>query len=49
MKELSELIILTASRCLLGKEIRENIQAEFAYLSDEMSHLSFFFPNASTK
>lgn len=53
MKELSELIILTASRCLLGKEIRENVQAEFAHyyqeLSDGMSHLSFFFPNAPTK
>lgn len=52
-KELSELIILTASRCLLGKEIRENIQTEFAHLyqelSDGMSHLSFFFPNAPTK
>ncbi|UJR37335.1 hypothetical protein I4U23_030043 [Adineta vaga] len=53
MKEFSELIILTASRCLLGKEIRENIQTEFAHLyqqlSDGMSHLSFFFPNAPTK
>ena len=53
MKELSELIILTASRCLLGKEIRENIQNEFAHyyqqLSDGMSHLSFFLPNAPTK
>jgi len=53
LKELSELIILTASRCLLGKEIRENIQTEFAHLyqqlSDGMSHLSFFFPNAPTK
>lgn len=52
MKELSELIILTASRCLLGKEIRENVQTEFAHyyqeLSDGMSHLSFFFPNAPT-
>ncbi|CAF1649850.1 unnamed protein product [Adineta ricciae] len=53
MKEFSELIILTASRCLLGKEIRENIQTEFAHfyqqLSDGMSHLSFFFPNAPTR
>ena len=53
LKELSELIILTASRCLLGKEIRENIQTEFAHyyqqLSDGMSHLSFFLPNAPTK
>jgi sterol 14-demethylase len=53
MKELSELIILTASRCLLGKEIRENVHSEFAHLyqqlSDGMSHLSFFFPNAPTQ
>jgi sterol 14alpha-demethylase len=52
MKELSELIILTASRCLLGKEIRENVQTEFARyyqeLSDGMSHISFFLPNAPT-
>lgn len=52
MKEFSQLIILTASRCLLGKEIRENVQTEFAHfyqqLSDGMSHLSFFFPNAPT-
>ncbi|CAF0734501.1 unnamed protein product [Rotaria sordida] len=52
IKEFSELIILTASRCLLGKEIRENIHQEFAHLyqqlSDGMSHLSFFFPNAPT-
>lgn len=52
MKQLSELIILTASRCLLGREIRENVHTEFAHwyqqLSDGMSHLSFFFPNAPT-
>ncbi|CAF3218671.1 unnamed protein product [Rotaria socialis] len=52
MKEFSQLIILTASRCFLGKEIRENVQTEFAHLyqqlSDGMSHLSFFFPNAPT-
>lgn len=52
MQQLSQLIILTASRCLLGKEIRENLHTEFAHwyqqLSDGMSHLSFFFPNAPT-
>ncbi|CAF2246225.1 unnamed protein product [Rotaria magnacalcarata] len=43
MKEFSQLIILTASRCLLGKEIRENVQTKFAHLyqqlSDGMCHL----------
>ena len=50
---LSELIILTASRCLLGAEIRETVHAEFAELyqdlSDGMNHLSFFWPNAPTE
>lgn len=50
MQALSELTILTASRCLLGDEIRENIHTEFAELyqelSDGMVHLSFFWPNA---
>lgn len=52
-KELSELIILTAARCLLGPEIREKVHVEFAdlyqQLSDGMSHLSFFFPSAPTQ
>lgn len=52
-KILSELTILTASRCLLGNEIRENLHTEFADvyqdLSDGMSHLSFFWPHAPTK
>jgi len=51
-KILSELTILTASRCLLGNEIRENVQKEVADiyqdLSDGLSHLSFFWPNAPT-
>lgn len=50
---LSELIILTASRCLLGQEIRETVHAEFAQLyqdlSDGMNHLTFFWPNAPTE
>ena len=50
LEEFSRLIILTASRCLLGDEIRENVQDEFAelyqQLSDGMGHLSVFAPNA---
>ena len=53
MEQLSKLIINTASRCLLGNEIRENVQKEFALyyqqLSDGMSHLSFFWPRAPTQ
>ena len=53
MTFLSELIILTASRCLLGAEIRETVHAEFAVLyqelSDGMNHLTFFWPNAPTE
>lgn len=53
MQFLSELIILTASRCLLGQEIRETVHAEFAELyqelSDGMNHLSFFWPTAPTE
>lgn len=53
MHFLSELIILTASRCLLGQEIRETVQAEFAELyqdlSDGMNHLTFFWANAPTE
>lgn len=49
---LSELTIMTASRCLLGREIRENVQHRFADLyqdlSDGMSHLSFFATNLPT-
>lgn len=49
---LSELTIYTASRTLLGPEIRLGVQAEFAQLyqdlSDGISHLSFFLPNAPT-
>jgi len=48
METLSELTILTASRCLLGDEIRNNLHTEFAQLyqelSDGMVHLTYFFP-----
>ena len=53
LDEFSRLIILTASRCLLGDEIRNTVHAEFAQLyqtlSDGMSHVSFFWPYAPTK
>eukprot|EP00163_Fabomonas_tropica_P029404 TRINITY_DN627_c0_g1_i3.p2 TRINITY_DN627_c0_g1~~TRINITY_DN627_c0_g1_i3.p2 ORF type:complete len:603 (-),score=206.75 TRINITY_DN627_c0_g1_i3:2856-4664(-) len=45
---MSELTILTASRCLLGKEIRENLHAEVAELYHDldggMQPISFFAP-----
>lgn len=47
-----ELTILTASRCLLGPEIRNELQAEFAEyyhnLNLGMTHLGVFWPNAPT-
>jgi len=50
MDTLSELTILTACRCLLGDEIRNNLHKEFATLyqelSDGMVHLTYFLPNA---
>lgn len=46
--ELSRLVVLTASRCLLGKEVRETFQDEVAHLVHEldmgMVPLSVFFP-----
>jgi len=46
---LSELTIMTASRCLLGQEIRETMHSEVAHLYHQleqgMTPLSFFFPN----
>ena len=53
LEEFSQLIILTASRCLLGEEIRNTVHDEFAHyyqtLSDGMSHISFFWPYAPTE
>jgi sterol 14-demethylase len=47
-KALSELIILTASRCLMGKEIRENLFTEVASLyqtlDEGLTPISVFFP-----
>eukprot|EP01006_Ploeotia_vitrea_P006112 TRINITY_DN12297_c0_g1_i2.p1 TRINITY_DN12297_c0_g1~~TRINITY_DN12297_c0_g1_i2.p1 ORF type:complete len:449 (+),score=287.70 TRINITY_DN12297_c0_g1_i2:217-1563(+) len=51
--ELCELTIMTASRCLLGREVREKIYSRFAdlYQSLErgMTHLSVFFPRLPTQ
>lgn len=47
-QELSELIILTASRCLMGEEIRENLSGEVARLFQQLDEglmpISVFFP-----
>jgi sterol 14alpha-demethylase len=49
---LSELTILTASRCLHGDDVRENLFAEVANLYHDLDKgvtpLSFFFPTAPT-
>lgn len=46
--ELSELIILTASRCLMGKEVREHLFADvarlFQQIDEGLTTLSVFFP-----
>lgn len=39
---LSELTILTASRCLLGDEIRETLQVRFAELYKHLNDGAFF-------
>ena len=45
---LSELIILTASRCLMGKEVREHLFADvarlFQHIDEGLTTLSVFFP-----
>ena len=50
MEEMAQLIILTASRCLMGPEIREHIFKEVAHLYHDLDEgltpLSVFFPNA---
>lgn len=47
--ELSELIILTASRCLMGKEIRQHLFADvarlFQHIDEGLTTVSVFFPN----
>ena len=53
LNELSELIVLTASRCLLGREIRENLFSEVTALVHDLDKgmvpLSVFFPYAPIK
>jgi sterol 14-demethylase len=48
-----ELTILTAARCLLGPEIRNELHAEFAdyyhHLNLGMTHLGVFWPHAPTE
>ena len=50
MEEMSQLIILTASSCLMGPEIREHLFKEVADLYHDLDEgitpLSVFFPNA---
>lgn len=50
---LSELTILTATRCLHGDDVRETMFKEVATLFHDLDHgvtpLSVFFPNAPTK
>lgn len=52
MDEMAQLIILTASRCLMGPEIRETLFKEVAQLYHDLDEgitpLSVFFPNAPT-
>jgi len=47
---LAELIILTASRCLMGREVRERLFSEvsrlFQTLDEGLTTVSFFWPNA---
>jgi sterol 14-demethylase len=50
---MSEITVLTASRCLLGDEIRETLHDRFAalykHLNDGMTHLTVFWPYAPIK
>lgn len=52
LEALSELTILTASRCLHGDDVREQLFAEVSRLFHDLDHgvtpLSFFFPGAPT-
>jgi sterol 14-demethylase len=52
LKALSELTILSASRCLHGDEVRENMFEDMSRLFHDIDHgitpLSFFFPYAPT-
>lgn len=52
LQALSDLTILTASRCLHGDDVRENLFAEVSHLYHDLDKgitpLSFFFPNLPT-
>lgn len=52
LEALSELTILTASRCLHGDDVRENLFEEVSRVFHDLDHgvtpLSFFFPGAPT-
>jgi len=52
LQALSDLTILTASRCLHGHDVRENLFAEVSHLYHDLDKgitpLSFFFPNLPT-
>mmetsp|Transcript_22438 Transcript_22438/g.33466 ORF Transcript_22438/g.33466 Transcript_22438/m.33466 type:complete len:598 (-) Transcript_22438:220-2013(-) len=49
---MSEMLILTSSRCLMGKEVRENLFGQIASLYHDLDQgitpLSVFLPNAPT-
>lgn len=53
LEALSELTILTASRCLHGDDVREQLFKEVSRLYHDLDHgltpLTVFFPNAPTK
>ena len=53
LEKLSELTILTATRCLHGNDVREQMFKEVAQLFHDLDHgispLSVFWPNAPTK
>lgn len=52
LQSLSDLTILTASRCLHGEDVRKELFAEVSHLYHDLDKgitpLSFFFPNAPT-
>lgn len=52
LQSLSDLTILTASRCLHGDDVRENLFKEVSHLYHDLDQgitpLSFFFPNLPT-
>lgn len=49
LKTMQELVVLTASRTLQGKEVRDNLDVRFAHLLEDLDKgftpLNFMFPN----